>query len=131
MDGFDIDFYNLGTRHRQKNDIKPLETMQEEKAHVMANEWVVYIIEAKSGKLYTGITNNLEKRFAAHQKGKGASFFHFSSPRKIVYTESHPSRGVALKREIEIKKMKRDKKLELINNIARFDPVSDEMPRII
>ena len=48
------------------------------------DQWEVYMIETKSGKLYTGITNNLDHRFAAHLDGrKGARFFRFSSPEKI------------------------------------------------
>lgn len=82
----------------------------------MIDEWKVYIIQAKSGKLYTGITNNLEKRFAAHQKkGKGARFFHFSGPEEIVFHESYPNRSQAAKREIAIKKLSRKEKLALID----------------
>ena len=75
--------------------------------------WVVYIIQTVSGKLYTGITNNLEKRFRNHQNSQGARFFHFSSPEKIVYQESHPNRSEATKRECAIKKMCRKEKLKL------------------
>ena len=76
-------------------------------------KWVVYIIQTASGKLYTGITNNLEKRFNAHQNKKGARFFHLSSPEKIVYCETHPNRSEATKREIAIKKLSRIEKLRL------------------
>lgn len=81
------------------------------------NKWEVYIIETESGKFYTGITNNLKRRFEEHQKKrKGARFFHFSSPEKVVFRESHPNRSQASKREIEIKKMTRKEKLELITS---------------
>lgn len=81
-----------------------------------SNAWVVYIIQAKSGKLYTGITNRLHERFDAHQKmQKGARFFRFSSPDKIVFCESHPGRSEASKREAAIKKMTRKEKLLLIS----------------
>ncbi len=77
--------------------------------------WEVYIIQAKSGVLYTGITTDLSSRFAAHQEGvKGARFFRFSEPEKIVYRESHANRSEATRREIQIKKMKRQEKLKLI-----------------
>lgn len=79
--------------------------------------WEVYIIRTESGMLYTGITTNLNRRFAAHQKSKkGARFFHFSSPEKVLYREPHPNRSKATKREIEIKKMSREEKLELIGS---------------
>lgn len=80
------------------------------------SKWVVYIIQTESGKLYTGITNNLERRFKSHlQKKSGAKFFHFSKPVQIVFREPHQNRSEATKREIEIKKMSRTQKLALIN----------------
>jgi putative endonuclease len=79
-------------------------------------EWKVYIIETASGKLYTGITNNLERRFEAHKNSpKGARFFHFSRPSKIIFVETHPNRSEASKREYAIKKMTRKEKLQLIS----------------
>ncbi|CCB86692.1 UPF0213 protein PA3854 [Parachlamydia acanthamoebae UV-7] len=82
------------------------------------DEWIVYIIQAESGKLYTGITNDLQRRFQDHkQLKKGARFFHFSSPDKIVFSEKHPNRSEALKRESAIKKMNRQEKLKLITSM--------------
>ncbi|BBH53760.1 GIY-YIG nuclease family protein [Fluviispira sanaruensis] len=84
--------------------------------------WIVYIIESTSGKLYTGITTDLERRLTEHISGKkGAKFFRFSAPEKILYNENFQTRSDASKREWEIKKMPRLKKIELIafskNNI--------------
>lgn len=79
----------------------------------MGEKWVVYMIQAESSKFYTGITNNIERRFAAHAGKKGARFFHFSCPEKIVYQEFHPNRSEAAKREIAIKKMTRQEKMLL------------------
>jgi len=77
--------------------------------------WEVYIIRAKSGKLYTGITNNLERRLNDHIQGKkGARFFRFSDPEHIVFRESHSDRSTATRREIQIKQMSRQQKLNLI-----------------
>jgi len=77
--------------------------------------WTVYIIEAENGMLYTGITNNLEKRFENHKSGKsGARFFRISKPVKVIYQETHPNRSEASKREALIKKMSREKKLGLV-----------------
>lgn len=82
-----------------------------------APEWEVYVIQTTTGKLYTGITNNLQRRFDQHQsKRKGARFFHFSNPERIVFRESHPNRSKASKREIAIKKMSREEKLVLIES---------------
>jgi putative endonuclease len=77
-------------------------------------QWVVYIIQAKSGVLYTGITNDLEKRLNAHANMTGARFFRFSGPAQLVYSEEQENRSVASRRECEIKKMTRAEKLQLI-----------------
>lgn len=77
--------------------------------------WEVYIIQAISGKLYTGITTDLDRRFEDHLRGtKGARFFRFSGPEKIVFREAYPNRSKATKREIAIKKMSRKAKLLLL-----------------
>jgi putative endonuclease len=84
----------------------------------------VYIIQAESGSLYTGITNDLERRFEEHQNHRGgARFFHFSSPEKIVFKEPHPNRSQASKRESAIKKMSRAQKLALIARRKRRCPI--------
>ena len=77
--------------------------------------WVVYIIETESGNLYTGITNDIERRFNEHKNlKKGAKFFHLSKALKIVYQEIVPDRSQASKREIFIKKLSRSQKEILI-----------------
>jgi putative endonuclease len=82
--------------------------------------WEVYIIVTESGKLYTGITSNIEKRFKAHQNEKtGARFFHFSPPEKIVYREKMSNRSEASKRENAIKKMSRIEKIALIEEYGK------------
>lgn len=83
---------------------------------VKAAQWEVYIIQADSGKLYTGITNDLDRRFAEHKRGKGgARFFRFSRPESIKFREPHANRSKATQRELEIKKMSRIQKMALIN----------------
>ncbi|MFA6378786.1 MAG: GIY-YIG nuclease family protein [Candidatus Omnitrophota bacterium] len=77
-------------------------------------DWKVYILETDKDQLYTGITNNLERRLAMHKKGKGALFTKFFGAKEILYTENYFNRSTALKREYEIKKWPRSKKLELI-----------------
>lgn len=83
--------------------------------------WEVYIIQAESGQLYTGITNDFEKRFSAHQSKKGgARFFHFSGPENVLFREKQPNRSKATQRELQIKKMSRKEKLELIEKSGRI-----------
>jgi putative endonuclease len=79
--------------------------------------YTLYMLRCVDGTLYTGITTDLERRFQDHLEGKkGARFFRFSNPEKILYRESHPNRSKATKREIEIKKMSRPQKLKLIKH---------------
>jgi len=83
------------------------------------NNWKVYIIQTKSGKLYTGITTNLKRRFKEHQNKRiGARYFRFSDPESIIYCESYSNRSAATKREIAIKKMRRKQKMCLIHDGA-------------
>jgi putative endonuclease len=68
-------------------------------------EWIVYLIQTTNGKIYTGITNDLERRFKAHQKkNKGARFFRISSPEKVLRIEYFLNRSEATKREVAIKR---------------------------
>jgi len=81
------------------------------------SDWFVYMIEAENGNLYTGITTDLERRFAEHQsKQGGAKFFHSSAAKQMVFQEPHPDRSSASKREIAIKKLSRKAKIDLIGN---------------
>jgi len=85
--------------------------------------WHVYIIEASDGSLYTGVTTDVERRFNEHGSAlKGARFFRGRKPVEVVYTENHPDRSSALRRESAIKKLKRDQKLELIEQNLKKPP---------
>ena len=72
-------------------------------------------MECNDNSLYTGITNNLQKRITAHNSGKGAKYTKARLPVKLVYKENYKTKGDSLKREFEIKKLKRIQKLNLIN----------------
>jgi len=76
--------------------------------------WHVYIIQCKDSKLYTGITNNLQRRIKAHNSGNGGKFTSVRTPVELLYSEEVLSRPEALKREAQIKTFPRIKKLELI-----------------
>ena len=78
--------------------------------------WFVYIVESSNGKLYTGITTDVERRFREHHEGnKGARFFRTTQPVRIAWRETHSDRSSATKREMAIKKMTRPQKLALIS----------------
>ena len=66
--------------------------------------WFVYVLLCSDSSLYTGVTNNLEKRFIAHKNGKGAQYTKSHKPIKIVYSKSFEQKSDALKKEAEIKK---------------------------
>jgi len=67
--------------------------------------WLVYMIHCSDDSLYTGITNDLEKRFQQHAEGKGAKYFRGRQPIEVVYMEQGHDRSSASKREAEIKKL--------------------------
>ncbi len=77
--------------------------------------WYVYIIRASDESLYTGVTTDVMRRFKEHRSSdKQAKFFRGRQALEVVYTESHPDRSSAQRRESVIKKLSRDLKLELI-----------------
>ena len=74
-----------------------------------------YILECADKTLYTGYTNNLEKRLTEHNESKlGAKYTKARRPVILKYSESFDSKSEAMKREIEIKKLTRQEKLDLI-----------------
>lgn len=74
--------------------------------------WFVYIILCEDGSFYTGISNDVEKRFQDHMDGKGAKYTRSHKPLKLIYQEQFKTQSEALKREIEIKSWPRDKKIK-------------------
>ena len=66
--------------------------------------------------MYTGSTNDLEKRFEKHKSGKGGRYTRSHIPEEIVFSEKYDNKIIALKREREVKNMTRKKKLKLIQN---------------
>ena len=76
------------------------------------------MIRARSGKLYTGISTDVERRYREHGEGgsKGARFFRGDPPAELVYTEAAADRAAASRREAAIKSLSRAEKLALINN---------------
>lgn len=79
----------------------------------MTNEWYVYMLHCSDGTFYTGITNNPEERFNMHEQGKGSKYVRSRLPFRVVYLERVDGRSPALKREAEIKKLGKIKKLSL------------------
>ncbi len=76
--------------------------------------WNVYILGCADDSLYTGITKDLERRLAEHENGTGAKYTKGRGPFKVLYVEEQPSRGHALKRELEIKALDRADKSRIM-----------------
>lgn len=74
----------------------------------------VYILECSDNTLYTGWTNDIEKRLKTHLSGKGAKYTRARLPVKLIYHEEFQDKIAAQKREYEIKQMCRSEKLLLI-----------------
>ena len=75
-----------------------------------------YIVECADGSLYCGWTNDLNKRIADHNAGKGAKYTKPRLPVKLVYSESFDTKEEAMSREWHIKQLSRDEKMKLINS---------------
>lgn len=73
-----------------------------------------YLFKCKDGSLYSGITNDIAKREKTHNLGKGSKYIRAHGGGKIIYSEIYKSISMALKREAEVKKFSRKKKLELV-----------------
>lgn len=76
--------------------------------------YYVYILECSNKALYTGITTDIKRRFAQHQTGYGGHYTRYNPGKIIRYREKYETRSEATKREIQIKKWSRTKKLALI-----------------
>ena len=74
----------------------------------------VYILRCGDGTLYTGITNDLPRRLAAHSSGRGAKYTRSRLPVELVWHEEQPDKSAALRRELQIKALSRAEKLRLI-----------------
>ena len=73
-----------------------------------------YILRCADGRLYTGSTNALTRRLAAHQSGKGGKYTRARRPVELVYCEQFETKQEAMRREWEIKQLSREEKLKLI-----------------
>lgn len=79
-----------------------------------AKPWFVYLVRAANGSLYCGISDDANRRFAVHQSGRGARFFHSSPAVALVFVEACSNKGDALRRERAIKRLKKSAKEALV-----------------
>ena len=92
-------------------------------------DWIVYILRCSDGTLYTGITNDLERRMAEHEAGQGAKYTMGRGPLQLVHQEICQGRGLASKREHEIKRLNRKSKLLLISTELNSADLSEKVKK--
>ena len=80
--------------------------------------WFVYVLLCRDGSLYTGYTDDVERRFNLHQSGKGGKYTRSHKPIKVVYQEKFNSKSEALKKELEIKSWSRERKIKSLGIIV-------------
>lgn len=76
--------------------------------------WFLYLIECKDGSIYTGITVNVESRYAVHASGKGARYTRSHPPRRLLATIEYPDRSSASKAEYVTKQLSAADKRALV-----------------
>jgi putative endonuclease len=76
--------------------------------------WYVYMLRCGDGSLYTGMTNDLEKRVRAHREGRGARYTRSRPPVTLVFHQRQQTRSAALKAEHQMKQLPRSEKLALV-----------------
>jgi putative endonuclease len=77
------------------------------------------MLRCRDGTLYTGATNDLERRLATHGRGKGAAYTRARLPVALVWSEPAEDRSAALRREAALKRLPRGEKLRLIKPLRR------------
>jgi len=90
------------------------------------NYWV-YILRCRDDTLYTGITEDVDRRAEVHNSGKGAKYTRGRGPVTVVYREFCGDKSAALRREIAIKRLTRAQKLALIGQAGRNPADGKEM----
>ncbi len=77
--------------------------------------WSLYLLQCQDGTYYAGISNRLEERIAAHNRGEGAKYTRGRLPVKLLKTRNYPDRSSASKAEAAIKKLPKNQKIDFFN----------------
>lgn len=100
---------------KYKRMVKALEAKQKRKRKKSASDpWFVYLLRCADGSLYTGITNDVNRRLRKHQEGVGARYTRTRRPVSLLYQEKLRDRAAALIRECEVKSFPKKKKEALV-----------------
>lgn len=81
--------------------------------------WFVYMLKCGDGSLYTGYTDDVQRRLAVHQSGKGAKYTRSRLPVALAYQEELPDKSAALRREAAIKRLTHRQKVQLIHQVQQ------------
>jgi len=84
--------------------------------------WYVYLLRCRNGALYTGVTTDVARRVALHNRGRGAAYTRLNGPAELVYVEEAEGRGAALQREHEIKRWPKRRKEGLLTSSGNLVP---------
>ncbi|AZL86721.1 GIY-YIG nuclease family protein [Aliivibrio salmonicida] len=87
--------------------------------------WFIYLIRTKLNTLYCGITNNIDRRFLAHQQGKGAKYLKGKGPLQLVWSYEVENKSLALKYEYRIKKLTKTSKEALVSDQRALPSIND------
>ena len=90
-----------------------LEECNDERRLIYRMVWKVYIIECRNGELYVGTSKDISRRIEQHNKGIACRYTSYRGPVKLIYEEVAKNYLDARKRERQIKKYSRAKKLAL------------------
>ncbi len=109
----------MNTREKAKKDRNTdINSINKEINHQEQTAYT-YMVRCQEGSLYTGWTNNLEKRVKSHNEGKGAKYTRNRRPVELVYAEVHETKQEAMSREAKIKRFTKKEKEELTEEYQR------------
>nr|WP_086941002.1 GIY-YIG nuclease family protein [Thaumasiovibrio occultus] len=92
--------------------------------------WSVYFVRTQCDKLYCGISNDVEKRFVAHQRGRGAKFLNGKAPLHLCWQLNAGTRQQASRLECRLKKLTRKQKEEVIAQITSYETLVQRFPQL-
>ena len=97
----------------------------------MQPSWSVYVVRCRNGELYTGIATDVARRLEEHQQsqGKGAKYLRGRGPLQLVFEKALGPRGLALRVEGKIKRLKKSRKQQLILKTGAFDELLADLER--
>ena len=86
-------------------------------------DWYIYLVRCRDGSLYTGITTDVDRRFAEHQGNSGAKYFRGRGPLALVFQKKLGSRSLGLAVESRVKKLSKPRKEEMVRSNTRIDEI--------